>query len=172
MKKDQNLPAVEVKTVFKGINNLKKRAFLAAFCQTGLIVKSSEQAGIHWTSHYHWLKHDPKYVEAFDAAREVAADRFEEEIYRRGFVGYDKPVTYRGKITDHYKEYSDVLAIFALKGLRPGKYRENAIFNQFGGPQQFNIAFTNQPAQQRTERAETAERIETERILQSKVVPG
>jgi len=135
-------------------------------------VKSSEQAGIHWTSHYHWLKHDPKYVEAFDAAREVAADRFEEEIYRRGFVGYDKPVTYRGKITDHYKEYSDVLAIFALKALRPGKYRENAIFNQFGGPQQFNITFTNQPAQQRTERAETAERIETERILQSKVVPG
>src|SRR5262249_10720692 len=149
--------------------NLKKRGFLAAFCQNGLIVKSSEQAGIHWTSHYHWLKHDPKYAEAFDVAREIAADRFEEEIYRRGFVGYDKPVTYQGKITDHYKDYSDNLAMFSLKGLRPQRYRDSyPIFSN--GPTQFNISFTHQPNKTIGANGED----KTERIIGplTKAIPG
>jgi hypothetical protein len=38
------------------------------------------------------------------------------EIYRRGFEGYNHPVIYQGEITGKYTDYSDTLAIFALKG--------------------------------------------------------
>ena len=71
-------------------------------------------------------KQDKAYVSAFEAATQIAANHFEDEIYRRGFEGYDRPVTYQGEITDRYTDYSDTLAIFALKGLRPEKYRDNA----------------------------------------------
>ena len=32
---------------------------------------------------------------------------------------------YEGKITTTYKDYSDTLAMFWLKGLKPERYREN-----------------------------------------------
>jgi len=132
MKKSDNLPATteappgKPMALFKEIQHLKKRKFLAAFCQCGRVRKASDEAGIHFTSHYIWLRKDKNYAEAFQEAKEIAADHFEDEIYRRGFEGYDKPVPYQGEITDHYPDYSDTLAIFALKGLRPEQYRDSA----------------------------------------------
>jgi hypothetical protein len=34
-------------------------------------------------------------------------------------------VIYEGKITTTYKDFSDTLAMFWLKGLKPERYREN-----------------------------------------------
>ena len=148
--KSENLPAkvesteVEPRGIFPEILNPKKRAFLAVFCQYGRIVKSARDAGIHWTSHYHWLKRDKVYASAFDAAKQIAADHFEDEIYRRGFEGYERPVTYQGEITGHYTDYSDTLAIFALKGLRPEKYRDNAPIAPVG-PKEIIIGYSHPP---------------------------
>lgn len=79
------------------------------------------------------------YGRAFEAAKQIAADHFEDEIYRRGFEGYDRPVMYQSEITTHYTDYSDTLAIFALKGLRPEKYCDNAPLYASTGPVQVNI---------------------------------
>src|SRR5215813_6861298 len=158
--KKRVLAAMESKPVFKGIHNLKKRAFLVKYSESGRLFKAAKAAKIHWTSHYIWLKRDKKYVEAFAIAVDIAADRYEDEVRRRGFEGFDTPVIYKGKIMDRYKEYSDNLAMFSLKGLRPNKYRDSAP-PLIGGPTQFNITFTNQPTQR--------QRSETEKILQSKV---
>lgn len=68
---------------------------------------------------------NPAYTEAFNRAREIAGDIAEGEIYRRAFLGFDHPVIYGGKITTTYKEFSDILAMFYLKGLKPERYREN-----------------------------------------------
>ncbi len=58
-------------------------------------------------------------------AEEVAADRLEAEAWRRAVEGVERPVGwYQGKPGGYVKEYSDVLLIFLLKGLRPEKYRE------------------------------------------------
>ena len=155
MKELENLPpttaspASKVKVLFNEILHIKKRKFLAAFCQCGRVVKASKETGVHFTSHYLWLRNDKVYADAFEGAKQIAADHFEDEIYRRGFEGYDKPVTYQGEIKDHYKDYSDVLAIFALKGLRPEKYRDSAPIASVG-PVSLSIsypaAFVNQIA--------------------------
>ena len=88
---------------------------------------AAKEAEIHFTSHYHWLKEDDNaaYVEAFNRAREISGDIAEGEIYRRAILGFDHPVIYEGKITTTYKDYSDILAMFWLKGLKPERYREN-----------------------------------------------
>jgi len=150
--------------LFRSVRQREQRAFLAAFLQTGRITKAAELAGIHYTTHYNWLKQSQAYADAFERAKEIAGDLAEDEVYRRAFEGYDHPVSYKGKITTHYKAYSDILAMFFLKGLKPEKYRDSSP-PPISGPTQFNIVFTNQPAEQRI-------RAETERILQSKVIPG
>jgi hypothetical protein len=88
------------------------------------------------------LRRDKTYASAFEQAKQIAADHFEDEIYRRGFEGYDHPVIYQGKITANYTEYSDTLAIFALKGMRPENYRDSASIATIG-PVQFDITFTH-----------------------------
>ena len=67
--------------------------------------------------------------EAFEAglkvAQEVAADIIEAEAFRRAVHGVNKPTGwYRGEPGGYVTEYSDILAIFLLKGLRRERYRE------------------------------------------------
>ena len=84
------------------------------------------------------LRGRDKYLAAFQLAEQIAADFMEDEIHRRAFDGFDHPVTYEGRITTTYKEYSDNLAMFRLKKLRP-EYRENSTINNFIGPSKINI---------------------------------
>jgi len=160
----ENYTRQNIIPLFRSVRQREQRAFLAGFLQTGRITKAAEIAGIHYTTYYHWLKQSQAYAEAFEQAKGIAGDLAEDEVYRRVFEGYDHPVTYKGKITAHYKAFSDILAMFWLKGLKPEKYRDSSSL-PINGPTQFAIVFTNQPAQQRM-------RAETERILQSKVIPG
>ncbi len=71
-------------------------------------------------------------------AEQIAADFMEDEIHRRAFDGFDHPVTYEGRITATYKDYSDNLAMFRLKKVRP-EYRDSFNVNQFAGPVQLNV---------------------------------
>ncbi len=72
---EKELPAIlgeDAKRIFTGIINPKKKVFLTAFARSGRVMQSCEAAGIHWTTHYHWKKHDKKYLAAFTDGR---ADR-------------------------------------------------------------------------------------------------
>ena len=49
----------------------------------------------------------------------------ESEAFKRAAFGVRKPAGwYKGKPGGYVREYSDILAIFLLKGLRPEKYRD------------------------------------------------
>ena len=103
----------------------KKRAFLAAFRESGNVRLACETAGVGRSSTYRWLDEDAEYREAFDLAKEDAADTLEAEAYRRAVRGVKKPVGwYKGEPGGQVTEYSDTLLIFLLKGARPEKYRE------------------------------------------------
>ncbi len=103
----------------------QQRAFLAAFRETGNVRLTCEVAGVGRNSHYRWLEKDSEYREAFELAKEDAADILEAEAYRRAVEGVEKPVGwYKGKPGGTVREYSDILLIFLLKALRPEKYRE------------------------------------------------
>jgi hypothetical protein len=68
---------------------------------------------------YETRQKDPKFAEAWDQAREDAADSLEAEAVRRARAG------------------SDTLLIFLLKAVRPEKYRETTrheVSGRDGGP--------------------------------------
>jgi len=106
------------------IARLKRGQFLANFALTGNVQEAAQAAGIGRRTHYDWLKSDPAYEQAYQVASEDAADRMEREAYRRAVEGTDKPVYQGGHLVGTVREYSDVLLIFLLKGIRPEKFRE------------------------------------------------
>ncbi len=84
-----------------------------------------EVAKVGRSSHYRWLEEHLEYREAFELAKECAADVLEAAAYRRAVTGWDEPVGwYRGEAGGMVRKYSDVLLIFLLKGIRPEKYRD------------------------------------------------
>ena len=95
--------------LFAKIPHPKKRAFLAAFCMTGILSKAAQIAGVDRSSHYHWLK-DRDYREAFEFAKKAAGDNLESLAFERA--------------QDKSDPGSTTLLIFLLKGAKPEKYRE------------------------------------------------
>ena len=72
-----------------------------------------------------WMAQDPEFKAKVENATEEAIEIMEEEIRRRGFQG--NPVEYFTKAGTKVNriEFSDNLAMFTLKGLKPEKYRDN-----------------------------------------------
>ena len=102
----------------------KKRAFLAAYRETGNIRLACQAAQIGRSSHYRWLD-DPDYAEEFERAKKDAVDVLEAEARRRAVEGWEEPVGwYKGEAGGTVRRYSDTLLIFLLKGAAPEKYRE------------------------------------------------
>lgn len=110
---------------FPEIAHAQQRAFLAAFLETGNVRRACEVANVGRSSHYRWLKQHKAYREAFNLAKQCAADLLEAEAYRRAVTGVEEPAGwYKGEAGGTITRYSDVLLIFLLKGLRPEKYRD------------------------------------------------
>ncbi len=110
---------------FHEIAHPQQRAFLVAFLETGNVRRACKVAKVGRSSHYRWLKQHKAYREAFNVAKQCAADLLESEAYRRAVEGVEEPVGwYKGKAGGVVRKYSDVLLMFLLKGLRPETYRE------------------------------------------------
>lgn len=108
----------------------KRKAFLAAYAQTGNISVAAKIANVGRRDHYRWLD-DARYEKAFNDAHEEACDRLEAEARRRAVQGVEEPVYGKlpGKATGTgqvgtIRKFSDTLLIFLLKGARPEIYRE------------------------------------------------
>ncbi len=104
----------------------KKRAYLIAFAETGNKVQAAKAAGVsHATVYSPPWKQDEAFQEELVVAKELAADLLEGEAFKRAAFGVRKPAGwYKGRPGGYVREYSDILAIFLLKGLRPEKYRD------------------------------------------------
>lgn len=105
----------------------KKKRYLERLAQTGQKTKAAAYAG--WTS-LHTVRaiarKDPKFAALEQEAIEIAADRLEDEAYRRAHDGVKKPVFQKGELMAEITEYSDPLTMFLLRGLRPDKYRDRS----------------------------------------------
>jgi len=99
--------------------------WLEAFKQSGSVGQACETAGIPVPTAEAWADRD---MYGFKTRKAAAAQAFmgkvEAEINRRAIDGVDKPVIYKGEITDSYREYSDNLLMFRAKRLDPN-YRDN-----------------------------------------------
>lgn len=118
------------------IKHPKKRAFLSAFAELGAVGLASESAKVSRMNHYSWLRAEGSdgddYRAAFAEARECACDNLEAEALRRAKDGVRRLKFHEGMAVidpetgEPYVEhqFSDTLAIFLLKAMRPEKYRE------------------------------------------------
>jgi hypothetical protein len=91
---------------FDKITHPKKRAVLLGISKHTNRTKACEDANCSRESHYHWLRTDPDYAEAYADAKRMGADGLEDKATQRAFDG------------------SDVLLIVRLKAEMPEKYRE------------------------------------------------
>lgn len=121
-------------------------AFLAAYASCGNVTQAATSAGVGRSSHYDWMREEG-YRQAFEAARDEAADLLEREARRRAVEGTRRLKFHQGApimvplVDDEGRivlgaqgevqmvpyvehEYSDVLMIFLLKAARPDTYRE------------------------------------------------
>jgi hypothetical protein len=109
----------------RSIRTAKAReTFLKTLGETCNVSEACRRAGIGRASAYDWRDDDQGFAAAWAEAEQEAADRLEREAWRRGVDGIDKPITYQGKVTDTYREYSDRMLELLLKAHRPDKYVE------------------------------------------------
>lgn len=116
--------------LFPQITHAKKRLFLTAFAEHGVVLTAAELAGINRWTHYHWLRTDAVYAEAFEEAERSAITSLEDEARKRAIGG------------------SDTLLIFLLKGLRPERYSDR---------QRITHGFESETDQELIERASKSE---------------
>ena len=89
-------------------HGLKKKAFLAAFREVGNVLLACKAAEVGRSTHYGWLRADPTYEEAFELAKEDAADILEAEAKRRAVEGVEEPTGwYKGVPGGYVRRYSD-----------------------------------------------------------------
>lgn len=112
----------------------QQAAFLATLKWTGNVRASHEAAGVSRASVYEWREQDETFKALWKAALDEAIDLLEEEAWRRGYHGVDKPIVYKGKVMSTYKEYSDRMLEILLKAHRK-KFRDKTeITGEDGGP--------------------------------------
>lgn len=112
----------EARTLLRGVTEPKKQAFILALSQCGSRVRACEAVKISTVAAYNWVHEDPAFAEAFKRAMEIASDRMEDEMVRRGCEGVMEPVFQGGKLVGAVRRYSDTLLIFSLKGKKPEIY--------------------------------------------------
>jgi hypothetical protein len=134
--------AVKQLPYFKAIKNRRKRAFLAAYARSGNISEAAVLAKCDWRNHYWWLDKDEDYKQAFERAKEIAADLLEGQMFDAVMNGDDLTIAWNGRVTDTYKRKSDVLRMFMMKGLKP-QYRDNFNVAAVSGPVSISITYPN-----------------------------
>ncbi|HEY1270250.1 MAG TPA: hypothetical protein VGH16_23535 [Candidatus Binatia bacterium] len=146
--------------LFADLANRQQRAFLAGFVAGKGLKRAEELSDVSRWCHYQWIKSDAAYRERFRLAKTILTDEAEDEAYRRAFLGHDTPIVHGGKITGSYKSYSDALAQFMLKGMRPRVYREG-MEDLPMGPTSMTIRVIT-PEEQAKRRAEEKARLAAE----------
>lgn len=108
--------------------------FLATLRETGNVRCSCEVAGIERNTAYSWRMEDDTFRELWREALESAIDLLEQEAWRRGYDGVDKPIVYKGRVMTTYKEYSDRMLEILLKAHRKKFRDKHELTGEDGGP--------------------------------------
>jgi len=111
----------------------RQQQFLEYLAETGNVSRSLKLVGTSSARIYTLRNNDPVFRQAWDEAEEAAADRLEEEAWRRAVEGFDEPVVSAGKLVHDengnavmVRRYSDVLLIRLLAAHRPRKFDRRA----------------------------------------------
>jgi hypothetical protein len=105
--------------------------FLEHLAETGNVSRSYKLVGTSAARVYTLRNNDPAFRQAWDEAESIAADRLEEEAWRRAVTGFDEPVVSAGKLARDedgnaimVRRYSDMLLLALLRAHRPAKFNK------------------------------------------------
>jgi hypothetical protein len=106
--------------------------FLEHLAETGNVSRSYKLVGTSAARIYTLRNNDPAFRQAWDEAESIAADRLEEEAWRRAVTGFDEPVVSAGKLARDedgnaimVRRYSDMLLLALLRAHRPAKFNKS-----------------------------------------------
>jgi len=100
----------------------KQRAFLKAFAALGTIHAACLASRVGRRTVYDWVERDTDFADAFNLARDAAADVLEAEARRRGMEGIAEPVFFQGAVVGHITRYSDSCLMALLAAYRPALF--------------------------------------------------
>lgn len=96
--------------------------FLRMLRATCSVKQAAQSVGIARSTAYLARDQDPEFAQAWDDHLNEGLDLLEAEVMRRAFEGYWKPVYAGRDLAGMVWGYSDRLAMFMLRALRPEKY--------------------------------------------------
>lgn len=105
-------------------SDIMKERYLTLYAVVGLMNTTCNILCINKETVYLWKKADKEFAKKLREIDERLLDSLEDEAYRRGVMGVQKPVFQNGKKVGHVQEYSDSLLILLLKAKAPHKYKE------------------------------------------------
>ena len=97
----------------------RRRVFLTALAQHGIVTRAATAAGLSRAAVYEQRTKSESFAEDWQNALETAADTLEEEARRRGVDGWEEPVYQGGQIVGTVRKYSDRLLERLLCAKRP-----------------------------------------------------
>ncbi len=109
----------------KGSPNWRLR-FLEVLAVHGNVREAAQAAGISRRMTFKERALNEQFAFAWGLAKAEAADRMEAEAYRRAVDGVVRQRKVGDRIVE-YREYSDTLLMFLLKGERPQKFRDDGL---------------------------------------------
>jgi len=101
----------------------RQKCFLREYEKFPTVKSAAARSKINRRTHQRWVKNDPKYASAFAELKDDVVEELEAEVYRRGVLGVERPITVAGERV-MVREYSDRLLMFLLKAEKPEKYRD------------------------------------------------
>lgn len=99
--------------------------FLVLLAEKGNITHSARKVGVTRQHVWYQRQNNPAFAKAFDEAIQVATMAAEDELYKRGVVGWMEPVFWRGVRADSIRKKSDLALLAWLRAHKPEMYREN-----------------------------------------------
>lgn len=111
----------------------KQEKYLTTLRRSGNKTRAAASVGGTLSMVKYWRTAYPQFRAVEQVVLDMLVDDLEEECRRRAFRGILKPVGwYKGEAGAMIREYSDLLLIFLLKGLKPETYRDAGV--QGSGP--------------------------------------
>lgn len=100
----------------------RRAIFLRLLAGSGNVTWAAHAAGYSRQHVYAVRANDPVFAQAWDAARDQAAEELEAEAWRRAVEGIEEPICAGGKVVGTWRRYSDALLMLLLHGAMPKKY--------------------------------------------------
>lgn len=106
---------------------LVQQAFLTALSLCGNATRVCAELRISRVVMYQFKRETPEFQVAYDQAMGHAYEGWEDEVARRAFEGYQRPVYQMGMLVGSTTEYSDKLAEMMIRAGIPAKYNPKTI---------------------------------------------